>query len=77
MSNRTRSNTRMREAIFRVIDSREPGTYITANEMCGILESEDRRLWPTSLRVTNLIRMHDRVKYDRKHGGYLVLGAVA
>lgn len=28
---------------------------------------------PTSLRVTNLMRMSDHVRYDRRLGGYVVL----
>jgi hypothetical protein len=74
MSSKTKANQRMRECIFRVIDAREPGTVITANEMVGILEEIDSRFWPTPLRVTNLMRMSDRLQYRRNLGGYLVLG---
>jgi len=73
MSNKTKSNARMREAIFKIIENTPPGTLITAQEMCKVLEAADRRLYPWTLRVTNLIRMSDRVEYDRARGGYIVL----
>lgn len=73
MSNRTKGNARMRELIFQVIDGMEPGTVITSQEMCKIIEEKDSRMWPFPARVGNLIRMHDRIRH--LHHGFMVLEA--